>query len=63
MKKNITIILMVLLLFFQWGQPLTYANEQNDIEEKVQEAGGNEVDNKSEVEDHEEIDSNRHLTN
>ncbi|MCS5504027.1 InlB B-repeat-containing protein, partial [Lysinibacillus sp. A4] len=63
MKKNITIMLIVLLLFFQWGQSLTYANEQNDIEEKAKEAGGNEVDNKSEVDVHEQIDNDRDLTN
>lgn len=63
MKKNITIMLIVLLLFFQWGQSLTYANEQNDIEEKAKEAGGNEVDNKIEVDDHEQIDNDRNLTN
>lgn len=56
-------MLIVLLLFFQWGQPLTYANEQNDVEEKAEEAGRNEVDNKSEVDDHEQIDSNRDLIN
>ena len=56
-------MLIGLLLFFQWGQSLTYANEQNDIEEKAKEAGGNEVDNKIEVDDHEQIDNDRNLTN
>ena len=48
---------------FPMGTILTYANEQNDIEEKAKEAGGNEVDNKIEVDDHEQIDNDRNLTN